>query len=115
MHSVEYIAAGEFCAFHRVELSFIEGLHDSGLIGMTVRDGAILLPADELPVLEKFIRWHYELAINFEGIEALAHLLQRVDSLQEENRRLRNRLVGLVAGPGDPGGPGGAIQPAEEI
>jgi hypothetical protein len=109
MHSVEFIAAGEFCAFHHVELSFIKGLHESGLIGMTIRDGAILLPADDLPTLEKFARWHYELAINFEGIEALAHLLDRVDSLREENRILRNRIKGFE------GQAGSRTEPAEEI
>ncbi len=109
MQSAELIAAGEFCAYHHVELSFIKGLHDSGLIGMIIRDGTILLPADELPVLEKFVRWHYELAINFEGIEAIAHLLQRVDGLREENRMLRNRLRGFELTTGD------TSQAAEEI
>ena len=109
MYSADFIAAGEFCAYHHVELSFIRGLHDSGLIGMTIRDGAILLPAEELPALEKFVRWHYELAINFEGVEALAHLLQRMDGLREENRVLRNRLRGFVARTD------GTAEPAEEI
>ncbi len=109
MYSADFIAAGEFCAFHHVELSFIRGLHESGLIGMTIRDGAILLPAEELPALEKFVRWHYDLAINFEGIEALAHLLQRVDNLQEENRLLRNKLSGFDTRMGS------AAQMAEEI
>jgi chaperone modulatory protein CbpM len=109
MYSADLIAAGEFCAFHHVEMSFIQGLHQSGLIGITIRDGAIMVPAEELPALEKFVRWHYDLAINFEGIEALAHLLQRLDGLQEENRNLRNRLRGFDARTG------GAAQPAEEI
>ncbi len=93
MHPENFIPAGEFCAFHQVELSFIRNLHDSGLIAMTVRDGSVWLPADELPALEKFVRWHYELAINSEGIEAISHLLGRMEALQEENRMLRNRLT----------------------
>jgi chaperone modulatory protein CbpM len=109
MYSADFIAAGEFCAYHHVELSFIKGLHDSGLIGMTIRDGAMLLAAEELPALEKFVRWHYELAINFEGIEALAHLLERMDRLREENRVLHNRLRGFDARTS------GTAQPAEEI
>ena len=80
MHPEDFIPAGDFCAFHHVELSFIRGLHDSGLIGMMVRDGTVLLPAEELPVLEKFVRWHYELAINSEGIEALSHVLGRMEA-----------------------------------
>jgi chaperone modulatory protein CbpM len=109
MHSADFIVAGEFCTFHHVELSFIKGLHESGLIGMTTSDGSLLLSAEELPALEKFVRWHYELAINFEGIEALAHLLQRMDGLQEENRVLRNRLRSFDSRIAD------SARPAEEI
>ncbi|HTR28507.1 MAG TPA: chaperone modulator CbpM [Puia sp.] len=109
MHSADFIAAGEFCAYHHVELSFIKGLHESGLIGLSIREGSIWLPAEELPNVEKFARWHYDLAINFEGIEALAHLLRRVDDLQVENRTLRNRLHGYEARSGD------TAQTAEEM
>jgi len=108
MHSADFIAAGDFCAYHHVELSFIKGLHESGLIGLSIREGSLWLPAEELPNLEKFARWHYDLSINFEGIEALAHLLQRMDDLRAENRILRNRLQGYDARPGS------AAQPAEE-
>jgi hypothetical protein len=109
MHPEDFIPAGDFCAFHHVELSFIRGLHDSGLIGMMVRDGTVLLPAEELPVLEKFVRWHYELAINSEGIEALSHVLGRMEALQEENRMLRNRLTRFER-PGT-----GPVLPGEEV
>ena len=109
MYSADFIPAGEFCAYYHVELSFIRGLHESGLIGLEIRDGATLLPAEELPVLEKFVRWHYELAINSEGIEALAHLLGRMDRLQDENRLLRNKLRSFESRKDS------ATQPGEEI
>lgn len=89
----ELIPAGEFCTFHRVELSFLNSLHESGLIVLTVRDGVVFLDAGELSVVEKFVRWHYELLINTEGIEALAHMLGRFEELMEENRKLRTRLL----------------------
>jgi chaperone modulatory protein CbpM len=92
MSSQELISAREFCTYHHVELSFIHGLHDSGLIGMTMQNGVAFLAGDDLPTLEKFVRWHYELAINAEGIEALSHMLGRVERLLDENRALRNRL-----------------------
>jgi chaperone modulatory protein CbpM len=92
MSSQELISAGDFCTFYQVELSFVQNLHDSGLIEMTVMDGAAYLPAGELPALEKFVRWHYELSINPEGIEALSHVLQRMHRLLDENRMLRGRL-----------------------
>jgi chaperone modulatory protein CbpM len=92
MSSEELIPAREFCTFHHVELSFIHSLHDSGLIGMTIRDGAVFLPAGELPTLEKFARWYYDLSINPEGIEALSYMLQRMEYLLQENNTLRGRL-----------------------
>ena len=92
MQPEELIPAGEFCAFHHVELSFIQNLHESGLIETTIRNGVIFLPADELPALEKFTRWFNDLDINPEGIEALSHVLTRMERLAEENRILRNRL-----------------------
>lgn len=92
MQPEELIPAREFCTYHHVELSFIQNLHQSGLIEMTIRDGIVFLPAAELPALEKFARWFYELEINPEGIEALNHVLGRVEQLVKENRVLRNRL-----------------------
>lgn len=92
MHPEDLIPAGDFCAFHHIELSFIQNLHESGLIGMTIRDGIMFLPADDLPALEKFTRWFYELDINPGGIEALTHVLSRMEQLARENRVLRNRL-----------------------
>jgi chaperone modulatory protein CbpM len=109
MQSEEWIPAGEFCAVHRVELSFIRNLHDSGLIDMTIRDGAVYLSSEELSELEKFVFWHYELAINPEGIEAIAHLLGRMNGLQEENRSLKNKLQGYESGERGP------VETGEEI
>ena len=92
MSSEELIPAGEFCTFHHVELSFLQNLHESGLIVLTIRNGAAYLESEQLAVVEKFARWHYELAINAEGIEALSHVLDRIDRLVNENNRLRSRL-----------------------
>lgn len=100
MSTEELIPAGEFCTFHHVELSFLQNLHDSGLIGMTIRNGVVFLEAGELPAVEKFVRWHYELSINPEGIEALSHVLGRIDHLLAENRQLRNRLRRYESSPG---------------
>ena len=42
--------------------------------------------------LEKFTRLHQDLHINEEGIEALAHLLEKIETMQLEIRNLKNRL-----------------------
>jgi chaperone modulatory protein CbpM len=109
MSSEELISASEFCTYHRVELSFLHHLHESGLIGMTIRDGVVFLAAGELAVVEKFARWHYELSINQEGIEALSHVLGQVERLLDENRALRSRLRRFESGPAGP------VEPAVEL
>jgi hypothetical protein len=92
MQSEEWIPAGDICNFHKVELSFILDLRHSGLIETRMRNGEVFLPSDALTELEKFVRWHYDLSINLEGIEAIAHMLTRVQQLQKEKRTLLNKL-----------------------
>jgi hypothetical protein len=45
-----------------------------------------------LQKLEKMVRLHHDLDINIAGIEAIAHLLERLEYLQDEMRTLKNRL-----------------------
>jgi chaperone modulatory protein CbpM len=92
MQTEDLIPAGDFCAGHQIELSFISTLHEWGLIEMTVVQGTPFLSGAELHELERLMRLHYDLDINLEGVEAIAHLLKRVNSMQEEILRLRNKL-----------------------
>jgi hypothetical protein len=42
--------------------------------------------------LEKFVRLHYDLDINLEGIETINYLLERIEEMQKEIVNLRNKL-----------------------
>lgn len=86
------IPADEFCVQHKVEFSFIHTLHNYGLIEIVTINEKTCIPVDKLKDLEKFIRLHYELDINTEGIDAIAQLLNRVENMQEEITELKNRL-----------------------
>ena len=92
METEYLIAIDEFCSNHKIDISFISSLNQSGLIEITSIKEAEFIEADQLPQLEKFIRLYYELDINIEGIETINHLLQRINSLQDEMRTLRNKL-----------------------
>ena len=85
------IAITEICTYHDVEYTFISSLNEAGLVELKVVDHNTYIPEDELQKLEKMIRMHHELEINIAGIEAITHLLQRVEQMQEELRTLRNR------------------------
>jgi hypothetical protein len=86
------VAIDEFCASHKIEISFIISLHKSGLIELTTIRESEFIEAEQLRKLEKFIRLYYELDINLEGIETINYLLQRIDSMNDEIRLLRNTL-----------------------
>ena len=86
------VAVDDFCANHNIEVSFISSLQQSGLIEITTKQEKIYLGATQLQQVEKYIRFYYEFDINLEGIETITHLLQRLNSQQEEIISLRNRL-----------------------
>lgn len=92
MENGNLIPADEFCTRYNVELSFINELNDHGLIEITSIEERYFIPSDRLNDLEKFIRLHYDLDINMPGIEAIAHMLQRIQNMQQEMMTLKNRL-----------------------
>ena len=92
MQTKNLIAVNEFCINHNIEISFISSLHENGLIEIAfIKEAAYLVP-DQLPEVEKFIHFHYDLDINLEGIETIMHLLQRINTMNEEIATLRNNL-----------------------
>jgi len=94
MQTEYLIAIDEFCVKHDIEVSFINSLQETGLIEITTVDEAGFIHVEQIRQLEKFIRFHYEMDINIEGIETISHLLERVNELQEEIVALKNK-VGL--------------------
>jgi len=81
-----------FCTSNDIEISFISSLHEAGLIKITTIEEAGFFDSEQLQQLERYLRFYYELNINLEGIDAIKHLLNRVNSMQEEITTLRNRL-----------------------
>ena len=92
MQNDDRVPASEFCVHHNIELSFIHSLKEYGLIETILIDEQIFVPVSELGRLEKIIRLHFELDINLEGIEAISHLLDRMEGMQKEITQLTNLL-----------------------
>ena len=92
METPHLIPADEFCTHHKVEYSFINSLQQFGLIEITTIEENRFIDTENLTELEKFVRLHYDLEINLEGIEAITYLLEKVKSLQHEINFLRNKL-----------------------
>jgi len=92
MSTKHLITTKDFCVFHELEHSFIADLHDAGLVEIKVVNNTTYIPENQLQKLERMIRLHTDLDINIAGIEAIIHLLERIEDIQEEMRLLRNSL-----------------------
>lgn len=92
MNYEELIPAKEFCIHHNIEYSFISSLVSSGLISITSVKSTAYIHPDEIDKVEKFIRLHYDLDINIEGIETISYLLEKIEQMQQEMMSLKNRM-----------------------
>lgn len=88
----DLIIISDYCSRCNVEPDFILMLGEDGLIDIEEHDNVRCFPADQLRVLERYSHLYYDLSINVAGIDAIRHLLERVESLQGEVRRLENEL-----------------------
>ncbi len=88
----DLVPAKEFCSSHNLEVSFIYTLQQYGLVEITTIEEMTYLPLSQLPQVERIARLHSELGINIEGIDAIKHLLQRVEEMQHEIVSLKNKL-----------------------
>lgn len=89
MERTKKISVEQCCIYYRIEASFMQELNEHGLIELVRSGKTKFISYDQLPDLEKYMRLHYDLEINMEGMEAISHLLNRVKFLQQEIKRLQ--------------------------
>jgi len=82
----------DYCKYSQVEAEFIAMLKGEDLIEIFVVSGEECIAIDQMPLLEQYARWYYEMQINLEGIDALRHMLERVRHLQNSINMLENKL-----------------------
>ena len=89
----ELIIVSEYCHKCHIEPSFIDLLEEGGLIEVRTEGGEHYLLLSELPNVERYSRMYYDLSINMEGIDAIHHLLERMEIMRREISSLRNQLI----------------------
>ncbi len=92
MNNKNLIQIKQFCLYHEIEDVFIAKLNNYGLIEIIVLEEDQYLQPEQLPSIEKMIRLHYDLNINLEGIDAIAHLLNKIEVLQKNLIATQNKL-----------------------
>ena len=88
----EYILITDFCTSHNIETHFVLELYEYGLVDVVVKENTHYLPIQQLPKAEKILRLHSDLDINLEGIAVITRLLNRMEKMQNEITRLKNKL-----------------------
>lgn len=92
MEKGKKISVEQCCSYYSIEISFVQQLDEHGLIELNRSGKETFIAFEQLPDLERYIRLHYELEINMAGIEAVMHLLNRVQGLQQELKKLQGGL-----------------------
>ncbi|MBS1582873.1 MAG: MerR family transcriptional regulator [Bacteroidetes bacterium] len=81
-----------YCRHEELDITFVQALTERGLIHVVMQEERSYIASDQLARLEQLARMHFDLDINLEGIEAISHMLERVDRMQQEMRALQERL-----------------------
>lgn len=88
----ERISREELVKIYNIEITFFDSLEEAGLLKTVTENEVKYLLYDELELFERFAYWHYDLDVNLPGVEVIHHLLQKMEKLTEENRRLLQHM-----------------------
>ncbi len=92
MEEIKKISVEQCCLYYSVEIAFVQQLDEHGLIVLDHSGQGAFIEYDQLPDLERYMRMHYDLQINMEGMHAIKHLLHQIHILQAEMKRLQEGL-----------------------
>ena len=83
------------CTHYQTDTQFFERLQDFGLITLIQVAETPSIETDRIREVERWIHLHYDLNINMEGLDAISHLLQKMERLQSELTQVKSRLRGF--------------------
>ena len=86
------ITVQQFCGHYKVPNSFIESLYEYELITIIKIEKAQHIPTKQISTIERLMRLHYDLKINFEGLDVINNLITQINQQQEEITLLSNKL-----------------------
>lgn len=92
METKNLISVQLLCNHYNIPVSFIDALQEFQLVEIIVKNEGLYIHSEHIKELEKMMRLHYDLDINFEGVDAIYNLLNQVESLKEEITLLQNKL-----------------------
>ena len=93
METKNLISANKLCELYNIPTSFVDDLMDYELIEIVVRDEESFIEEDHIRHFEKLMRLHYDLNINYEGLDVILNLMKQIEEMRSELQYLRNRIL----------------------
>ena len=93
MDNKNLIPIDKLCGVYEIPRSFIDSLCSYELVEVVDMDDDRYIPQDHIKDIEKMMRLHFDLEINYEGLDVIKHLLERIEELEQEVNYLKNKLA----------------------
>ncbi len=92
MESEDLIVVEVFCTICEVERTLMDEFEEFGLVEIIQNNGLKYIHINQLPQVQKIIKFHNELNINKEGIEVVLNLLDRLNEKNAKIKYLQDKL-----------------------
>jgi len=86
------IAVSQLCVHYNISPDFIDSLSNFELIEVIEIETVKHIQVDDLSRIERLMRMHYDLNVNFEGLDIINNLLNQIDYLQKDVKLLQNKM-----------------------
>ncbi len=93
MSTKDIISIHQFCSLYDVPDTFVDELSNFELIELIDYENEKYIYKHRIKDLERIVHLRFDLNINPEGIDVISHLLERINQMQEEINKLKNRLA----------------------
>lgn len=88
----KYILVSHYCEQTHIEDSFVKQLHEYGLVTFEEKENDVFIDEKDVSEIERMFRLHNDLNINFEGLDAIKQMLNRMHTLEKEMDFLQKKL-----------------------
>lgn len=92
MANEKYILVRHFVERSNIEGDFVQSLYEYGLVAFEERENDVFIDEEDISEIEKMFRLHHDLGINYEGLDAIKQMLERMHKMEREMDLLQKRL-----------------------
>ncbi|MDD7884914.1 chaperone modulator CbpM [Flavivirga sp. 57AJ16] len=78
--------------YYNIPQSFVNSLSHFDLIDLIELERVKYVEVKEIDRIEKLMRIHYDLNVNFEGIDIIDNLLNQINTLRDDIINLKNEI-----------------------